>query len=252
MKILSYLSVALLILFAATGCTGKGSGKKISETATIPDTGFTGIRRYTSGIYLIKEVTFKNGVRQGLMKTFYQDGQLRMTFWYENNLREDSSCFYYLDGRLFRSTPYVHDTVDGIVRQYYTNGSIRAKIGYKKGFRTEFFQEFENNGKLYRGYPEIVIGLNDEYKSKGVYHIILSLSDKSKKVKFYRGDFIDGRFDTVMVKSIKTIDGKAALDLKKTGSPKTESVSIIAEILTPFSNRYLTSKKISLPYNDLN
>ena len=252
MKILSYLSVVLLILFAATGCTGKGSGKKASETTAVPDTGFTGIKRYFSGNYLIKEVTFKNGVRQGLMKSFYQDGLLRMTFWYENNMREDSSCFYYPDGKLFRSTPYVHDTVDGITRQYYKTGSIRAKIGYKKGFRTEFFQEFENNGKLYRGYPEVVIGLNDEYNSKGVYHIMLSLSDKSKKVKFYRGDFTDGRFDTTMVKSIKTIDGKAVLDLKKTGSPKTESVSIIAEISTPFSNRYLTSKKISLPYNDLN
>jgi hypothetical protein len=49
MKILSYLSVVLLILFAATGCTGKGSGKKVSETATVPDTGFTGIRKYISG-----------------------------------------------------------------------------------------------------------------------------------------------------------------------------------------------------------
>ncbi|MCX6330120.1 MAG: hypothetical protein NTZ85_11505, partial [Bacteroidia bacterium] len=71
-------------------------------------------------------------------------------------------------------------------------------------------------------------------------------------VKFYRGDFTDGRFDTTMVKSIKTIDGKAVLDLKKTGSPKPDSVSIIAEILTPYSNRYLTGKKIRLPYNDLN
>jgi hypothetical protein len=252
MKILSYLSVVLLILFAATGCTGKGSGKKVSETSTVPDTGFTGIKRYTSGIYLIKEVTFKNGVRQGLMKTFYQDGLLRQTFWYENNLREDSSCWYYPNGKLFRTTPYKHDTIDGIQKQFYGSGDIKAKIGYRKGFRTELFQEFEKNGKLFRDYPEVVVGLTDEYKSKGVYHIMLSLSDKSKKVKFYRGDFTDGRFDTTMVKSIKTIDGKAILDLKKTGSQKPGSVSIIAEISTPFSNRYLKCKKISLPYNDLN
>lgn len=252
MKILSYLSVSLLILFAAAGCTGKGSERKVTETATTPDTGFTGIRKYTSGNYLVKEVTFENGVRQGLMKAFYQDGRLRQTFWYENNLREDSSCWYYPDGKLFRTTPYKHDTVDGIQKQFYRNGDIRAKIGYRKGFRTEFFQEFDNNGKLFRDYPEVVIGLNDEYNSKGIYHIILSLSDKSKKAKFYRGDFIEGRYDTSMVKSIKTVDGIAVLDLKKTGSPNPDSVSIIAEILTPFSNRYLVRKKISLPYNDLN
>jgi hypothetical protein len=252
MKTLSYLSVVVLILFAATGCTGKGPGKKVSETSTVPDTGFTGIKRYTSRNYLIKEVTFKNGVRQGLMKTFYQDGLLRQTFWYENNLREDSSCWYYPDGKLFRTTPYKHDTIDGIQKQFYGSGDIKAKIGYRKGFRTEFFQEFEKNGKLFRDYPEVVVGLKDEYKSKGVYHIMLSISDKSKKVKFYRGDFTDGRFDTTMVKFIKTIDGKAILDLKKTGSPKPDSVSIIAEISTLYSNRYLISKKIRLPYNDLN
>jgi hypothetical protein len=252
MKILSYLSVVLLILFAATGCTGKGSVKKVSETSTVPDTGFTGIKRYTSRNYLIKEVTFKNGVRQGLMKTFYQDGLLRQTFWYENNLREDSSCWYYPNGKLFRTTPYKHDTIDGIQKQFYGSGDIKAKIGYRKGFRTEFFQEFEKNGKLFRDYPEVVVGLIDEYKSKGVYHIMLSLSDKSKNVKFYRGDFTDGRFDTTMVKSIKTIDGKAVLDLKKTGSPKPDSVNIIVEISTLYSNRYLISKKISLPYDDLN
>jgi hypothetical protein len=252
MKKLSYLSVVFLILFAATGCTGKGSGKKVSETSTVPDTGFTGIKRYTSRNYLIKEVTFKNGVRQGLMKTFYQDGLLRQTFWYENNLREDSSCWYYPNGKLFRTTPYKHDTIDGIQKQFYGSGDIKAKIGYRKGFRTEFFQEFEKNGKLFRDYPEVVVGLIDEYKSKGVYHIMLSLSDKSKKVKFYRGDFTDGRFDTTMVKSIKTIDGKAVLDLKITGSPKPDSVNIIIEISTLYSNRYLISKKISLPYNDLN
>lgn len=251
MKKLSYLPVILIILFVAAGCTGKGPGKKASEISTIPDTGFTGIKKYTSGNFLIKEVTFKNGVRQGLMKTFYEDGRLRMTFWYENNMREDSSCFYYPDGKLFRSTPYVHDTVDGTVRQYYKDGSIRAKIGYKKGFRTGFFQEFEKNGRLYRGYPEVVIGLNDEYKSKGTYNIMLSLSDKNEKVRFYRGEFSDGRFDTTLLKPIKTLDGKAVLNLKKTGSPKPDYVSIIAEILTPFSNRYLTSKKINLPYNDL-
>ena len=55
-----------------------------------------------SGKYLVKEVTFKNGVREGLMKSFYQTGEVRQTFWYENGLREDSSRWYYQEGQLFR------------------------------------------------------------------------------------------------------------------------------------------------------
>ncbi len=45
--------------------------------SSVPDTGYTGIKKYMSGNYVVKEVTFKNGVREGLMKTFYQTGEVR-------------------------------------------------------------------------------------------------------------------------------------------------------------------------------
>ncbi len=45
------------------------------------------------------------------------------------------------------------------------------------------------------------------------YH--LALSDKSDKVKFYRGDFGNGVFDTTSAEKNKIIDGKGILDLKK-------------------------------------
>ena len=78
------------------------------------------------------------------------------------------------------------------------------------------------------------------------------LSDKSTKVKFYRGEFSNGVFDTTHCVKLNTINGIGNLDLKKTGSPKTGYVGIIAEILTNFGNNYLVYKKIDLPYNDLN
>ena len=99
---------SLLLIFAIsflTGCNGKGPAKKesqaVSDSTTVPDTGYTGIKQYMSGNNLIKEVTLKNGVREGLMKSFYQTGQVRQTFWYENGLREDSSKWYYLKGNYF-------------------------------------------------------------------------------------------------------------------------------------------------------
>ncbi len=52
-------------------------------------------------------------------------------------------------------------------------------------------------------------------------------------------------------KHINTVKGKASLLLRKSGEPGPASVSIIAEIVTPLGNKYLTSKKIELPYNDL-
>jgi len=251
MKKLSYALLIFLVLVAATGCTGKKGKNSDAETVAVPDTGFTGIKKYMSGQYVVSEVTFKNGVRDGLMKTFYHGGQLRTTFWYENGLKQDSARWYDPAGKLFRTTPFKNDTVDGIQKQFYKTGKVRAKIGYSKGMRTTFFQEFGQNGKLIGGYPKILVNIKDEYNSKGIYRIALELSDYSTKVNFYKGDFTDGRLDTIQCKHINTVKGKASLVLKKSGVPGPDSVSVIAEIGTSLGNKYLTSKKIDLPYNDL-
>lgn len=255
MKI-SYSSLLLVLAISIiAGCNGKGRVKKeskaVSDTITVPDTGFTGIKKYLSGKVIVKEVTFKNGVREGLMSSFYQTGEVRQTFWYEKGLREDSAKWYYLEGQLFRSTPYKRDTIDGIQKQYYRSGRVKAKLGYSRGLRTTYLQEFTPEGKLVGGYPELVVNVRDEYKVKGIYRITLELSDKSTKVRYWSGELSNGIFDTAHCKKINTIKGIGTLDLKKTGSPKSDYTGIIAEILTNFGNNNLVYKKIELPYNDL-
>jgi hypothetical protein len=256
MKIFTGSLIVIISLLFISGCNGKRIAKKdtkaANDTITVPDTGYTGIKQYMSGNLMVKEVTFKNGVREGLMKSFYQDGRVRMTFWYENDLREDSSKFYYLEGQLFRSTPYKRDTIDGIQKQYYRNGRLKAKIGFKKGLRLPYIEEFTQEGKLVGGYPGLVVSTSDDYKSKGVYRISLELSNKSTMVRYYRGELSQGVFDTTHCQKIQTINGTGNLYLKKTGSPQNGYVGIIAEILTNFGNNYLVYKKIELPYNDLN
>jgi hypothetical protein len=255
MKIFSGSLIITLFLILISACNGKGTVKKDSSTSvdstSVPDTGYTGIKKYMSGQLLIKEVTFKNGVREGLMKSFYQDGRVRQTFTYHNGVRVDSAKWYYEDGLVFRSTPYTNDTIDGIQKQYYRNGRIKAKIGYKKGLRTPYIEEFAQNGKLIIGYSEIVVSIRDEYQTKGYYRIMLELSDKSKKVKYYRGDLSGGIFDTAHCRVINTINGIGYLNMKKTGSATSGSVGVIAEVLTSFGNNNLIYKKIELPYNDL-
>jgi antitoxin component YwqK of YwqJK toxin-antitoxin module len=246
----------LLVLLIAAGCAGKGSSKKgadeLTDTLAVPDTGFTGIKKYYSNALLIKEITFKNGVREGEMKTYYQGGQLYHTIWYENGLREDSAKWYQLDGKLFRSTPYRHDTIDGTQIQYYRNGHVRARLYYIKGLRsTPFLEEYTQNGKLITSYPEIVYNITDNYRTNGKVRINLELTDKSRKVKFYRGEFTNGVFDTARCELISSINGKTYLDLKKSGIPQADYVGIVGAILTEFGNNYPTYKKIDLPYKDL-
>lgn len=255
MKSFTVPVLAIMILLSASGCGGRGSSEKSkisqADTVSVPDTGYTGIKKYLRANRLIKEVTFKNGVRQGEMKTFYPGGQLYQTFWYENGLREDSSRWYYLEGQVFRSTPYLNDTIDGIQKQYYRTGRLKAKIGYSKGFRTPYIEEYTTEGRVVAGYPDIVFSFADSYNTTGKFRINLELSNKNAKVKFYRGEFANGVFDTAACIKINTLNGKAFIDLKKTGSPQRDYVGVIGECITGFGNKYLIYKKVDLPYKDL-
>jgi MORN repeat variant len=254
MKLFYGSLIVILILTLNPGCkggSGNSSGTTAENTAT-SDTGFTGIKKYMSGNIVTMETTFKNGVKEGLTKTYYASGKLRGTLWYENGLREDSAKWFFEEGQLFRSTPYRRDTVDGIQIQYFRNGMLKARIGYRKGLRTFEFEEFDKDGRKVVGYPDLVVSTNDQYSSKGIYRLGLSLSDKSTKVKFYRGDFGKGVFDSTKCVKIKTVDGKGTLDLKKTGTPQAAYVDILASIVTFYGNYYLVHKKIELPYKDLN
>ena len=247
----------LFIVFftALAACTGRGTGSKQSETeadtVTVPDTGYTGIKQYFSNQLLVKEVTFKNGIRQGEMKTYYMDGKLYQTFWYENGLRQDSARWYYPEGQVFRATPFKDDTIHGMQIQYYRNGAKRARLEYAKGFRTPFFEEYTRDGKPIKGYPEIVADIRDDYSTKGVVRVNLSLSNQGTRVRFFVGEYYNGVFDTSKLTMLPVKDGKAYVDLRKTGTPQKNYISVIAQILTGLSNNYLADKRIDLPYNDL-
>jgi len=254
MKPVSFSISIFTFVLILSGCTGRGESAKqvaAADTVTVADTGYTGIKQFMSGQYRVMDVTFKNGVREGLMKSYYQDGKLRQTFWYVNGLRQDSAKWYYPEGQVFRATPYKNDTVDGIQIQYYRSGKVKARLGYQKGFRTPFLEEFNSDGKPVTGYPDVVVTTKDNYRANGTVAFTLQLSNKSERVKFYTGEFTNGVFDTVKSKRLKTINGIAHIELKKSNTQNKGYIGVIAQILTNFSNNKLVYKKIELPYKDI-
>ena len=72
------------------------------------------------------------------------------------------------------------------------------------------------------------------------------------KVKYFRGDFSGGVFDSTRSVKINTVNGIGTLDLKKTGTPQEGTVDVLAAIITFYGNNYIVHKKIELPYKDLN
>ncbi len=255
MNILTRAGFFIVIALIFAGCSGRRSTKDATmaetDTVQVPDTGYTGIKKYFTNDRLFREITFKNGIRHGEMKTYYQGGQLYQSFWYENGLREDSAKWYYLEGPVFRSTPFVHDTIHGTQIQYYRNGKVKARLKYIKGLRTPEIEEFTRDGKPVDNYPDISYKLTDNYNTNGRVKVDLELTNQATKVKFYRGEFYNGVFDTARIEPIKTTNGKASVELKKSSTSQKDYLGIIAEIITDFGNKYFTYKKIELPYRDL-
>ncbi|MBP5474287.1 MAG: hypothetical protein J6X92_05995 [Bacteroidales bacterium] len=246
----------ITILFSSLlffGCGGNSSKNAPVEEPeiSVPDTGFTGIKKYPNRDGSIaREVSYKNGVRHGETKT-YLKGALYQTIPYENDVRNGIAKRYYTEGQVYKETPYVNDTIDGIIIIYYRNGSVTSKMGYSKGKQTKYLEEFNKNGTKYTDYPKIETSVTDEYATKGTYRIDISLSKPDQNVIFYRGSLVNNTVDTAALKELKVTDGKAVITLKKTTESTTDTVGIIARVLTPYRNRYVTSATVKLPYKDL-
>jgi len=257
MKNYSILIIVLILISANGGCLNKGNknssakNENLTDTSTVADTGFTGIKQYYSSKLLAREVTFKNGVKHGLMKTYLENGQLYQSFWYENGVREDTAKWYFEDGKVFRATPFKNDSMNGTQIQYYRNGKVRAKLNFVNGIRTPYLEEFTSDGKKINDYPDLVIRMKDDLNQNGTYKIFLELTNKTIKATYYKGEYIDGLFHPKKYKKLNNTETTGYLELKKSGNPGNNYVGIIAEISTALGNKYLVYKKIDLPYNDL-
>jgi hypothetical protein len=255
MKNLISAILIVTIFISLEGCLNKSGPKKNGETeadtSTVADTGFTGIKQYFSKNFLSYEAEFKNGVRQGLMKTYYPSGKLRQTFWYENGLREDTAIWFHEDGAIFRKTAFRRDSMNGMQIQYYKSGKVRAKLEYVDGLRKPYLEEFKEDGRKITDYPAVVIKTNDELSVNGTYKINLELNKKDIKVTFYRGDYIDGLFVPKKLTKVNTTETTGQIVLVKGAADGPDYVGVIAEINTSMGNKLLVYNKVTLPYRNL-
>jgi len=249
------LLLAAVLILIQPGCTGKSTKKQESvaaaDTQSVADTGYTGIKQFYSKRTLTYEATFKNGKREGLMKSYYPSGKVRQTFWYRNGLKEDTAVWFYEEGNIFRKTSFKRDSMNGVQTQYYKSGALRAKMDFVNGLRKPWIEEYTSDGKKISDYPTVTITTKDNYKKDGTYNIYLELNKKNIKVNFYIGEFIDGLFSPKSLKKINSSDFTGYVQLKKSSSAGQGSTGIIAEITTSLGNKLLVYNKVTLPYNDL-
>lgn len=253
MRQLALLS-AVVIIAIASGCGGNTGGdpavgKKRHQEA---DTGFTGTRTMVRNNVKMKEITYKNGIREGMTRTYTKGGLLEQEIPYSGDKRNGDARWYYPEGQVFRLTPFVNDTIHGDQIQYYKNGNVRARITFIENNRKPGIEEYTMNGEKITNYPEITYRVVDDYAERGLYKIFVEMDDLSENVKYYRGDYVNG---LVVMDSLKPTLQTATtgyLDLRKSEKPGADSAVVIASYLTPSGNRLYYRIAIPLPYKDLN
>jgi antitoxin component YwqK of YwqJK toxin-antitoxin module len=138
------LSMMLLLLGVITTCYGNtlvytsDSGNKYYDDKTYAD---------ASGNTGTYEGTLNNGKREGVWKTYFENGNLQWEVTFVNGKQEGIVKDYYESGNLKDEGDLKNNKLDGWVRVYTEDGQYAGRAYYVNGMRYKNKQEYEDSLK---------------------------------------------------------------------------------------------------------
>jgi hypothetical protein len=233
----------VVVVLLASSCETKKKEVKSKKPADTTD----GLKKYYANDGKLKtELTIVKGKRNGVAKTYYKNGKVSLEMNYKMGKRDGTSKRYYENGTLYQETNYKEDKIDGVREKYREDGKPMSIARYENDRPCSGLQEFLLKGEKKDNFPSIVITPEDRLKPEGVYIINLSLSDKSRRVKFYIGNLsasgcLSEKLISVMSDK-NTGKGRVPYSLPP-GGFMMEELNFVAEVETILGNTYVTQKK---------
>ncbi|MGA1543342.1 MAG: toxin-antitoxin system YwqK family antitoxin [Saprospiraceae bacterium] len=77
--------------------------------------------------------TYKNGVFDGLFKSYYPGNRLNVLAYYKDNKLEGWVKRYYKTGELMEEVYFEENEENGPFKEYFQNGGLKAEGSYKGG-----------------------------------------------------------------------------------------------------------------------
>ena len=200
MKILQFTIIAVLVIgFTSCNSSKEEPDKPVNEKVA------NGVNKNYIDGKLASEVTYKDGVKNGKAINYYPDGTINMEFNYKNGKKHGVYKWYHEDGTLYRESFYNEGLTDS-TETIYQNGKIKSISHWKDDLPGIGLVEYKSNGEE-RNLPTIQVKKINEIKTKGIYTMELRLSDDSKKVKFFEGELVDGRYLPSYLEAVYVEDG---------------------------------------------
>lgn len=241
-------SFPILILLVLASCTTQPK-KQLTETSAEPDSIQIIQKPYKNTVDLIEyEIPVFRGtsMKHGVQKRFYRHGSLYSEIPYSHGLKEGVAYTYYpaaegVKPTVWKEQAYQKNMLNGFCKRYHKDGSLQAEYEYKNGNPAVGLKEYTQNGKAIK-LPTLIVTAN---RVATGYYISARLSNNEKKVDYFIGNLIEGKYlpDGLKGLQVKNGLGEIIIDASKT------KVTVTAFYMSRYRNRCLISKTITLPGN---
>ncbi|MCW5910366.1 MAG: hypothetical protein KIT62_04795 [Cyclobacteriaceae bacterium] len=199
---------------------------------------------------LKSEVPYAGKQKHGLAKTYDKEGNIMLELPYVWGKREGQSKRYYEGGKqVFQTTEYKDDLIHGMQVKYRENGDLMSESRFEKNFDCVGVKEYYTDKTLKKEYSKLIVTPVDRLQSQGVYTLMLSMSEKVRRVKYYTGKLTpsgclhEDLYSVLLDEQNKT--GKLTYNIPP-GAFLMEELTIIAAVETIHGNTYVVQRTHNL------
>ena len=181
-------------------------------------------------------------IRHGIQKRYYLHGSVYSEIPYIRGKREGVAKTYYpaatnKNPAVWKEQPYENNELNGVCHRYHRNGKLQAEYEYKDGLPAIGLKEYSTTGKPEK-LPSLILAKNNA----GVYYYVTArMSNHEKKVDYFIGDLIEGKYLPEKLKGLQVKNGVGEILLPL----ETKKATITAVMYTDYRNQYIVSKSIS-------
>jgi len=194
-------------------------------------------------------VNFKDNKKVGVSHTFYNTGEKQYEIHYVDGMKDGKVIWFYQSGKVYRTTEFRRGKKTGYQLKYYENGKLKSENLYKNNMLAQGLREISNTGKV-KSTPEIEYQKINQLSNSETYIIRLKLSNSSKRVKFYNGELVDGKYFPENGRGFMEIPShKGRAEIKfhlSKGFQLNNTLHIIAVETTYYKNTRILSKNIPI------
>jgi len=199
------------------------------------------VKKY-NGEKLSSETFYKNGIREGVARVYYDTGELSDEVIYVGDELNGMAKKYHKNGQVYSLTPYVNDKKDGVQRKFYPNGKLWAETPYRRGEPGIGLKEYKRNGSLRQIFPSIE---SQQFVQSDRVTLKMFLNNYSRNVEFYITPLVENKYIPIGAKAISAEKGSGRVDfLFNNGQVLDTLVNVVAKYRTSDYNIYVVQKEV--------